>query len=173
MGDTLPSRQPSREASVPCQETSSMDQRMQFIADHQHGLYAMTELCGREGIRRKTSEGARGVTELSHAPDVCTQRIRTTWRCRCRLRDVPTRCGGRRSSCSISSRELAPDVSPHVERSVARSLTRNAASPPASSDTHVFRTVGSAPRPPTGECGWAAGARPELRAGARMRLPAR
>jgi Winged helix-turn helix len=31
-----------------------MDQRMQFIADHQRGLYVMTELCARYGISRKT-----------------------------------------------------------------------------------------------------------------------
>lgn len=61
-----------------------MDQRMQFIADHQRGLYVMTELCARYGISRKTgykwltryaTDDARGLTERSHAPHVCPHRI--------------------------------------------------------------------------------------------------
>jgi putative transposase len=69
---------------MPWQEMSSMDQRMQFIADHQRGLYVMTELCARYGISRKTgykwltryaTDGARGLTERSHAPHVCPHRI--------------------------------------------------------------------------------------------------
>ena len=31
-----------------------MDQRLQFVADHQRGLYAMTELCARYAVSRKT-----------------------------------------------------------------------------------------------------------------------
>jgi putative transposase len=62
---------------MPWQEMSPMDERVQFIADHQRGLYAMTELCARYGISRKTGykwlaryalEGACGLVERSHAP---------------------------------------------------------------------------------------------------------
>lgn len=61
-----------------------MDQRMQFIADHQRELYAMSELCARHGISRKTgykwlarfaAAGAQGLVERSHAPHVCPHRI--------------------------------------------------------------------------------------------------
>ena len=61
-----------------------MDQRLQFISDHQRGLYAMAELCARYGISRKTgykglaryaADGARGLVERSHAPHVCRHRI--------------------------------------------------------------------------------------------------
>jgi len=61
-----------------------MDQRMQFIADHQRGWYAMSDLCARNRISRKTgykwlaryeAEGARGLVERSHAPHVCPHRI--------------------------------------------------------------------------------------------------
>ena len=61
-----------------------MDQRLQFITDHQRGLYAMTELCARNGISRKTgykwlaryaTNGARGLVERSHAPHVCSHKI--------------------------------------------------------------------------------------------------
>lgn len=61
-----------------------MDERMQFVADHQRGLYAMMELCARYGISRKTgykwlaryaAEGAHGLVERSHAPHVCPHRV--------------------------------------------------------------------------------------------------
>ena len=39
---------------MPWQETDPVDQREQFITDHRHGLYAMTELCARYGVSRKT-----------------------------------------------------------------------------------------------------------------------
>jgi putative transposase len=61
-----------------------MDERVQFVADHQRGLYAMTELCARYGISRKTgykwlaryaAEGARGLAERSHAPHLCPHRV--------------------------------------------------------------------------------------------------
>jgi transposase InsO family protein len=61
-----------------------MNQRMQFITDHQRGLYHMTELCARNSVSRKTgykwlaryaAEGARGLIERSHAPHVCPHRI--------------------------------------------------------------------------------------------------
>jgi transposase InsO family protein len=69
---------------MPWQEMSSMDQRLQFITDHQRGLYAMTALCARHGVSRKTgykwlaryaAEGALGLAERSHAPHVCPHRI--------------------------------------------------------------------------------------------------
>jgi putative transposase len=69
---------------MPWQEMSPMDERVQFISDHQRGLYAMTELCARYGISRKTgykwleryaAEGARGLVERSHAPHACPHRV--------------------------------------------------------------------------------------------------
>jgi|GEM_PF-2094853 len=65
---------------MPWQEMSPMDQRMQFIVDHQRGWYAMSELCARNRMSRKTgykwlaryaADGARGLVERSHAPHVC------------------------------------------------------------------------------------------------------
>jgi transposase InsO family protein len=61
-----------------------MDERPQFIADHQRGLYTMTELCERYGVSRKTgykwltryhAEGALGLQARSHAPKHCPHRI--------------------------------------------------------------------------------------------------
>jgi transposase InsO family protein len=61
-----------------------MEQRTQFLTDHQRGLYPMRELCARYGVSRKTgykwlaryaAEGARGLAERSHAPHVCPHRI--------------------------------------------------------------------------------------------------
>ena len=40
---------------MPWQETSFMDQRKQFIGDHQRGLQPVTELAERFGISRKTA----------------------------------------------------------------------------------------------------------------------
>ena len=71
---------------MPWQELSPMDQRTQFIADHQRGLYAMTELCARYGVSRKTGykwlaryahEGPGGLAARSHAPHACPHRIDT------------------------------------------------------------------------------------------------
>ena len=36
---------------MPWQETRPLDQRLQFVADHQRGLYTMTELCARYAER--------------------------------------------------------------------------------------------------------------------------
>ena len=61
-----------------------MEQRMQFIADHQRGLYTTAELCARHRISRKTgykwlaryaAEGPRGLADRSHAPHACPHRI--------------------------------------------------------------------------------------------------
>ena len=61
-----------------------MDQRLEFVTDHQRGLYTMTELCRRHGVSRKTGyqllaryavDGARGLAERSHAPHHCPHRI--------------------------------------------------------------------------------------------------
>jgi putative transposase len=50
-----------------------MDQRLQFVADHQRGLYVMAELCARYRVSRETgdtwlaryaAEGAAGLREL-------------------------------------------------------------------------------------------------------------
>ena len=69
---------------MPWQDMSPMNQRMQFITDHQRGLYDMTELCARNNVSRKTgykwlaryaAEGAPGLIARSHAPHVCPHRI--------------------------------------------------------------------------------------------------
>jgi transposase InsO family protein len=61
-----------------------MDERLQFIADHQRGFYPMTELCARYGVSRKTgykwltrynAEGPLGLRARSHAPHTCPHRI--------------------------------------------------------------------------------------------------
>jgi transposase InsO family protein len=61
-----------------------MDERLQFIADHQRRLCPMTELCARYGVSRTTgykwlaryaAEGARGLHDRSHAPHTCPHRI--------------------------------------------------------------------------------------------------
>ena len=40
---------------MPWRETSPMDQRTQFIADHLRDLLSITELCALYGISRKTA----------------------------------------------------------------------------------------------------------------------
>jgi putative transposase len=69
---------------MPWQETDPVDQRERFIADHQHGLYAMAELCARYGVSRKTgykwlarydAGGRPALRERSHAPHHCPHRI--------------------------------------------------------------------------------------------------
>jgi putative transposase len=69
---------------MPWQETSPMDQRTQFLTDHQRELFAMRELCARYGISRKTgykwlaryaAEGPRGLGQRTHAPHHCPHRI--------------------------------------------------------------------------------------------------
>lgn len=64
---------------MPWQESCAMDERVGFIADHQSGLWTMTELCERYEVSRKTGykwlsryrlEGAAGLVERSHAPHV-------------------------------------------------------------------------------------------------------
>jgi putative transposase len=69
---------------MPWLETDPMDQRLQFITDHQLGLYTVTELCARYGISRKTGyqcldrfeQGGRaGLAARSRAPHSCPHRI--------------------------------------------------------------------------------------------------
>src|SRR5687768_1921316 len=61
-----------------------MDERRRFIEDHTRALYAMTELCARYGISRKTgykwlvrfeAYGRSGLADRSHAPHACPHRI--------------------------------------------------------------------------------------------------
>ena len=61
-----------------------MEQRLQFVADVQRGLYDVSTLCTRYGISRKTgykwlaryaAEGPRGLHERSHAPHHCPHAI--------------------------------------------------------------------------------------------------
>ncbi len=58
-------------------EASPMDQRMQFISDHQSHLWSTTELCHRYGVSRKTGykwlgryqlEGLKGLADRSRQP---------------------------------------------------------------------------------------------------------
>jgi len=69
---------------MPWMETSPVEQRERFIRDHRLDLYAMTELCARYGISRKTGykwlarfdEGGRlGLHDRSRAPHHCPQRM--------------------------------------------------------------------------------------------------
>ena len=69
---------------MPWQETDPVDQRERFIADHQHRLYSMAELCARYGVSRKTgykwlarydAGGRPALCEGSHAPHTCPHRI--------------------------------------------------------------------------------------------------
>ena len=57
-----------------------MDQRLQFVSDHQRGVGSMTELCARYGISRKTgykwidryaAGGPGGLVERSRRPHAC------------------------------------------------------------------------------------------------------
>ena len=65
---------------MPWLETSPMDQRMQFIADYQRTLWAVTELAQRFGISRKTTykwvdryerAGPSGLIDRSRRPRYC------------------------------------------------------------------------------------------------------
>lgn len=69
---------------MPWMETSPVEQRERFIRDHRLDLYAMTELCARYGISRKTGykwltrydEGGRAdLQDRSRAPQHCPHRI--------------------------------------------------------------------------------------------------
>jgi putative transposase len=69
---------------MPWLETSSMEEREQFITDDRRGLYTRAELCARYGISRKTgykwlaryeADGRRGLRDRSHAPHHCPHRI--------------------------------------------------------------------------------------------------
>lgn len=69
---------------MPWLETAPMDQRAHFIRDHRLSLYAMTELCARYGISRKTGykwlarfdeAGRQGLQDRSRAPHHCPHRI--------------------------------------------------------------------------------------------------
>src|SRR5262245_26723035 len=65
---------------MPWQEATPMQQREQFVRDHQRGLYTMTELCARYSVSRKTGykwvdrfdEGGRAALhDRSRAPLRC------------------------------------------------------------------------------------------------------
>lgn len=69
---------------MPWQETSPMEERVQFIEDYLEGYYPMTELTARYGISRKTGykwlerfreQGRRGLADQSRAPHTCPHRI--------------------------------------------------------------------------------------------------
>jgi transposase InsO family protein len=69
---------------MPWTETAPVDQRTAFIADHRQDYYAMTELCARYGVSRKTGykwlarfeqEGRGGLADRSRAPHQCPHRI--------------------------------------------------------------------------------------------------
>ena len=62
---------------MPWRERSPMDERMQFISDHQRQLWTMCELCDRYGVSRKTgykwiaryrADGATGLSVRSSRP---------------------------------------------------------------------------------------------------------
>lgn len=69
---------------MPWLETSPVEQRKRFIADHRRGLHTMTELCARYGISRKSGYkwlerfeegGHQGLLDRSRAPHHCPHRI--------------------------------------------------------------------------------------------------
>lgn len=69
---------------MPWLETAPMDERLQFLAEHQRRLYTITELCARYGVSHKTgykwlaryaAEGPSGLRDRSHAPRHCPHRI--------------------------------------------------------------------------------------------------
>ena len=69
---------------MPWLETAPMEQRERFISDERLALYAMTELCERYGISRKTgykwlarfdAGGRAGLSDRSRAPHQCPHRI--------------------------------------------------------------------------------------------------
>jgi transposase InsO family protein len=69
---------------MPWQETRPVDQRLQFVADHQRALYDMTTLCARYGVSRKTgykwlaryaAAGPVALHDRSHAPQHCPHAI--------------------------------------------------------------------------------------------------
>ena len=69
---------------MPWLETAPMEQRERFIRDERLALYAMTELCERYGISRKTgykwlarfdAGGRAGLSDRSRAPHQCPHRI--------------------------------------------------------------------------------------------------
>ena len=92
---------------MPWLETSSMEEREQFITDERRGLYTRTELCARYGISRKTGykwldtattprDGAGCGTEAMRrttARTASTRRLRTC----CARRDAGIATGGPRS----------------------------------------------------------------------------
>jgi len=62
---------------MPWSETTSMDQRVQFVADHQRGTFSFSELCARYGVsreagyrlvRRYEEDGAAGLEPRSRRP---------------------------------------------------------------------------------------------------------
>ena len=62
---------------MPWSQTSPMDQKTQFIADHLRGTLSIAELCDRYGISRKTGykwidryirEGPAGLADRSRRP---------------------------------------------------------------------------------------------------------
>ena len=72
---------------MPWSETSPMDQRVRFIADYQHRLLTVAELCELYGISRKTGykwierfrcEGPPGLHERSRRPHLCPHQTPST-----------------------------------------------------------------------------------------------
>jgi putative transposase len=75
---------PAREVGDAVAATLPRDQRLQFVADHQRGLFDMRALCACYGVSRKTgykwlaryaAEEPRGLHDRSHVPHTCPHRI--------------------------------------------------------------------------------------------------
>jgi len=63
---------------MPWNETLTMDQKTQFIADYLKDLFSFTELCERYGISRKT--GYKWVDRyLNYGPEGLNDRTRALW----------------------------------------------------------------------------------------------
>lgn len=70
---------------MPWLETSSVEQREQFIADHRRGLYTMTELCARYSISRKSGYKSSVSTRAAVPASATGAELRTSARIRSRL----------------------------------------------------------------------------------------
>jgi len=65
---------------MPWWETAPMDERIAFIADHRHGLYSVTELCARAGIRGYPPHSS--IASTSAAGRSSRERSSGCWYCR-------------------------------------------------------------------------------------------
>ena len=70
---------------MPWMESGPMEERERFVRDALSDRYAMSALCARYGVSRRTcyvwlaryeADGRRGLEDRSHAPHHCPHKIR-------------------------------------------------------------------------------------------------